>query len=105
MSEMRIGLNILYRIPSVAGGVETYVSSLIDEVILVDMNNEYVLFVSSTVERLSVPQRENVKVVPCNVNTSIRALRYWWEQTVLPFQVTAHKIDLLHSMNYVSPIA
>jgi glycosyltransferase involved in cell wall biosynthesis len=101
---LRIGLNILYRIPSLAGGVETYVRSLINELIRVDTKNEYVLFVSSTVEMFDIPRQENISIVPCDVDSNNRALRYWWEQAFLPFQVKAHKVDLLHSMNYVSPV-
>jgi glycosyltransferase involved in cell wall biosynthesis len=101
---MRVGLNILYRIPSLAGGVETYVRRLIDEVIRVDTKNEYVLFVSSTVEMFPLPRRENISVVPCDVDSNNRALRYWWEQAFLPFQVKARSINLLHSMNYVGPV-
>ena len=73
---MRIGLNILYRIPSLAGGVETYVRSLINELIRVDTKNEYVLFVSSTVEMFDIPRQENISIVPCDVDSNNRALRY-----------------------------
>src|SRR5205807_838785 len=73
-----------------------------DAIIGLDKINEYVLFVSDAAEFRS--QYDNASVVRCAVDSSHRALRYWWEQTILPVQVRTRNLHLLHSLNYVSPV-
>jgi len=98
---MRIGLNLLFLTPDAGGGVETYVRRLVDELLRLDIRNEYFLFLGSTT---SFTESANATVVRCNVNSHHRGLRYSWEQTILPLQVMKHGIQILHSMNYVAPI-
>src|SRR5262245_14243444 len=99
---MRIGLNLLFRAPGAIGGVETYVRRLVDEIVRLDTHNEYVLFVGNTADELT--SNGCAVRVRCDLASHSRGLRYWWEQTVLPFQVKAHDIQLLHSLNYVGPV-
>ncbi len=101
---MKIGLNLLYRVPSAGGGVETYVQSLINQVIQLDTKNEYTLFVSGTAKMFPLPDKRNVTVVRCAVDSNKRGSRYLWEQVILPAQVRKHKVQMLHSLNYVSPV-
>src|SRR5437879_985339 len=99
---MRIGLNILFRAQGTTGGVETYVRRLIDQIVNLDKRNEYLLFVSGAPDL--VTESANVTVIRCDFDSRRRAVRYWWEQTALPIKVRRHNIQLLHSMNYVSPV-
>ena len=99
---MKIGLNLLFLTPDAGGGVETYVRRLVDELLRLDTANEYFLFLGSTTR---IAGSANATIVRCNVDSHNRALRYSWEQTILPLQVMKHGIQMLHSMNYVAPIA
>src|SRR5438093_13523736 len=101
---MRIGINLLYRVSTTYGGIETYAQRLINELVDLDTRNEYVIFVSDTAEIFTIPARDNVDVVRCKVDSKNRPIRYFWEQTVLPAEVITRKVQLLHSMNYVSPV-
>jgi glycosyltransferase involved in cell wall biosynthesis len=101
---VKIGLNLLFRIPAAGGGVETYVRRLVSEITRLDSCNEYVIFVSGAAGSFPIAKRRNVTFVSCNVDSQNRALRYVWEQSALPLQAVAHKLRILHSMNYVSPV-
>jgi glycosyltransferase involved in cell wall biosynthesis len=102
---VKIGLNLLFRVPTAGGGVETYVRRLVNEIIRLDDTNEYVIFFSGAAGMFPVAERRNVTFIACNVDSNNRAHRYVWEQTALPLQVIAHRLRILHSMNYVSPVA
>lgn len=54
--------------------------------------------------RFPVCERGNVSFVSCPVDAENRARRYLWEQTAFPVDVFKHKVQLLHSMNYVGPV-
>ena len=90
---MRIGLNLLFRLSSAGGGVETYVRRLVNELVRLDNRNEYTIFVSDRAGSFPVPQRGNASFVECNVDSDSRALRYLWEQTALPVQIMKHKFE------------
>ncbi len=100
---MRVGLNLLFRLPGANGGVETYVRRLVDELTQLDTCNEYVLFMSREAVFHLAP-RGNTSIVACPVDSSNRGGRYLWEQTRLPVQVRVQGIRVLHSMNYVGPV-
>jgi glycosyltransferase involved in cell wall biosynthesis len=102
---MRVGLNLLYLIPSVVGGTETYARSLISALAGEDGDAEYVVFVNAEAADMDVEPAPNFRRVRCRVRASRRPLRYAWEQLVLPLQVVRHRLDVLHSLGYVGPLA
>jgi glycosyltransferase involved in cell wall biosynthesis len=102
---MLVALNLLYLIPGVVGGTETYARSLIHALAQEDDDNEYVVFLSREAADLDVTPAANFRRVVCPVVAMRRAVRYSWEQAVLPLQLNRLKPNLVHSLGYVSPLA
>ena len=102
---MQIALNLLYLIPGVVGGTETYARSLITALGRLDEDHEYIVFVNRESADLDVTPAENFRRVVCPVVAMQRAYRYGWEQVILPFQLRNLNPDLVHSLGYVGPIA
>ncbi len=102
---MLIALNLLYLIPGVVGGTETYATALIRALAEEDEDNEYVVYLSSEAADIDVTPGPNFRRVVCPVIAMQRALRYTWEQGILPLQLLKERPALVHSMGYVSPLA
>ncbi|HEX2721347.1 MAG TPA: glycosyltransferase family 1 protein [Gemmatimonadaceae bacterium] len=102
---MLIALNLLYLIPGVVGGTETYARSLVQALARQDSDNEYAIFVSREAADLEITPAANFRKVVCPVIAMSRAFRYSWEQTMLPLQLLREKPALTHSLGYVSPLA
>ena len=73
MREMRIGLNLLYLLPGIVGGTETYAAGLLNGLSKVDGENEYLVFVNSESASWPIPERENFRRILCPVKASNRA--------------------------------
>jgi glycosyltransferase involved in cell wall biosynthesis len=101
---MRIGLNLLYLIPGVVGGTQTYAVELIRALAEEDRENEYVMFVNREAADLEIVSAPNFSRVVCQVNGARRAARYAWEQLALPVRLARSRVDLVHSMGYVGPL-
>lgn len=101
---MRIGLNLLYLIPGVVGGSEVYATSLIRELAAIDSKNEYFVFLNRESSNLDLVKAENFRYVICPFRAHRRIVRYLWEQLVLPVQAMQYRLDILHSLGYVSPL-
>ena len=102
---MHIALNLLYLIPGVVGGTETYARSLIDALAREDDDNEYSVYLSREAADLDVTPAPNFKRFVTPVVAMQRAARYGWEQGILPLQLMRRKPDLVRSLGYVSPLA
>lgn len=101
---MRIGINLLYLIPGQCGGTETYGVCLLNALLDLDPNNEYVVFLNRESELLPLVEAANLQKVVCNVKAVCRPLRYLYEQMALPFLLIKYRIDLVHSLGYVAPL-
>lgn len=77
---MLIALNLLYLIPGVVGGTETYARSLIHALARQDEDNEYTVFVSKEAADLDITPAPNFRRIVCPVMAMKRAVRYSWEQ-------------------------
>lgn len=102
---MQIALNLLYLLPGVVGGTETYAKSLIHAFAKQDDDNEYTIYLNRESADIDVTPAPNFKRVVCPINAINRAARYSWEQGALPIQLMREKPDLLHSLGYVVPLA
>src|SRR5262245_38192435 len=100
---MRVGLNLLFLGPQF-GGLETYVSNLIQELTSLDGKNSYFLFVDSNSSERFGDLPHNFRVVTAPLPAALRAGRILWEQILLPIQVRKYMIDVLHSPNFVGPL-
>ncbi len=101
---MHIGLNLLFLVPGVVGGTETYAVSLLRSLAALDRDNRYTLFVNEESRDSGWVRQENFATVVCAVRARSRASRYAYEQAVLPRLARRHGVDLLHSLGYVSPL-
>lgn len=101
---MKIGINLLYLIPGVVGGTETYAAGLLHGLAEIDRRNEYVVFVNREGESWPLPQAVNFTRVVCPVRASVRAFRYLFEQVRLPRLLARNRIDVVHSLGYVGPL-
>jgi glycosyltransferase involved in cell wall biosynthesis len=102
---VRVALNLLYLIPGVVGGTETYARSLIHSIAALDDENEYVVFVNKLAADLDITPGPNFRRVICPFLPLRRVVRYGWEQGILPFQLGSEKIDIVHSLGFVVPLA
>jgi len=102
---MRIALNLLYLLPGVVGGTETYARSLIRALSRQDDDNEYSIFLNRESADLDVTPSENFTRVVCPINATNRAARYSWEQGAMPLQLRRARPDIVHSLGYVIPLA
>lgn len=100
---MRIGLNLLYLLPGVVGGTETYAAGLLAGLAKTDRQDEFFVFVNKEAENWPLPAAENFTRVACPVRAVSRARRYFFEQTYLPKWLKTRRIDLVHSLGYVGP--
>lgn len=102
---MRIGLNLLYLIPGVVGGTETYASGLLAGLTQVSPGDDFIVFVGQEGRVWPLPSAPNIVRIVCPVSVSSRARRYVYEQFKLPRLLKEYGIDLVHSLGYVSPLA
>jgi glycosyltransferase involved in cell wall biosynthesis len=101
---MRIGLNLLYLIPNLVGGTQTYAVSLIKSLAGLDCENEYFIFLNQESNLLELVDAPNFHRIVCKFQATRRVTRYLWEQMVLPFQLRDYHLDLVHSLGYVGPL-
>lgn len=100
----RVGLNLLYLIPGVVGGTETYAVSLIAAMSRIAPELELVVFVSREAASIPLPSTRNVRRVVCPVAAVSRGFRYFWEQCRLPSAIASERVDVLHSLGYTGPL-
>lgn len=100
---MRVGLDLLYLIPGVVGGTETYARGLLSGLAAVGGGHEYVVFVNEEAAKWPLPEGPFARVV-CPVRAESRAARYAFEQLRLPSWARAEELDVLHAPGYVAPL-
>lgn len=100
----RIALNTLFFIPSKVGGTEIFLRNQIRELSELDGENKYFIFANK--ENLSVYKDlpSNFTVINTGLSASNKVLRIFYEQLILPALLVYHKIDLLHSLGYTTPL-
>ncbi|MRS05676.1 hypothetical protein EG832_21040, partial [bacterium] len=101
---MRIGLNLLFMIPGIVGGTETYAVSLINALAKIDSINQYFIFTNRETSKGAFQVGDNFTFVSCPIHASNRLARFLWEQFILPSQARGYQLDLLHSLGYISPL-
>ncbi len=99
---MRIGLNLLYLIPGVVGGTETYARGLLTGLAAVGPGHDFVVFTNE--EAADWPLPPGFRRVVCPVVAMHRERRYAFEQLRLPAWARAEELDVLHSLGYVAPL-
>jgi glycosyltransferase involved in cell wall biosynthesis len=101
---MRIGLNLLYLIPDVVGGTETYARGLLQGLKQLETDYEFLLFVNKESAKICLDDPPKIRSVVCPVSAVNRRSRYFFEQVKLRRYIGKYGIHLLHSLGYISPL-
>lgn len=101
---MRIGLNLLYMVPGVMGGTETYARGLLAGLKQLRPSYEFVLFLNRESSEFALDEWSGFQRVVCPVNAINRKDRYVFEHVLLRHSLRDNGIDLLHSLGYTSPL-
>ena len=101
---MKIGINLLYLLPGIVGGTETYAAGLLNGLAGIDTKDKFVVFVNRESAVWPIPNQSNFSRVICPVNATSRSSRYFFEQFRLPLLLSKHRIDIIHSLGYVGPL-
>jgi glycosyltransferase involved in cell wall biosynthesis len=101
---MRIGINLLFLLPGMVGGTETYAAGLLYGLAKISSDEEFFVFVNREAAEWPLPHQPNFRRVVCPIQGINRAKRYYYEQVKFPKLLRDQKIDLVHSLGYVGPI-
>jgi len=100
---MHIGLNahLLSLAQTYRGaGINWYIYNLLLNLALVDQENQYTVFLSDR----RFPPNSGLTLKTSWLPTTQPLVRIGWEQLVQPFVLWQEKIDLLHSLAFVTPL-
>tara|TARA_R110001606_G_scaffold391386_1_gene559427 strand:- start:2263 stop:3366 length:1104 start_codon:yes stop_codon:yes gene_type:complete len=95
---------LLYINPKLKGGSVTYALKLIKEISRLDITNTYVIYINKESKDLDFNVGDNCTFRVLNFEYKSAYLRYYWEQCILPYYLFKDKIDILHSLGYVTPL-
>jgi glycosyltransferase involved in cell wall biosynthesis len=101
---MRIGINLLYLIPGIVGGTETYAAGLLRGLAQIAPNDEFFIFVNRAAAAWPLPASPNFTRVICPITGLNRVQRYLYEQIGLPSLLRQYGVDILHSLGYIGPV-
>lgn len=101
---MRIGINAMYWIPNSMGGTQTYLLRLVEALLASDEQHEYVIFLNREGAAAFAPHSSRLRVEVCPVRGRNRLARLLWENAALGRRARALKLDVVHSLGYLSPI-
>jgi len=99
-----IGLNLLYLLPGVVGGTETYAAGLMHGLSRIEAPERFVVFVNRESAAWPLPDDARFRRVVCQVGAVSRMARYRYEQFHLPARAVTDGVHLLHSLGYVAPL-
>jgi glycosyltransferase involved in cell wall biosynthesis len=100
---MKIGVNLLYIIPGKIGGTETYIRNLLNELLIVDQGNEYIIYLTDEARESFCDINSKAAIVSVG-NFKNKVMRILWEQFVFPFVVKTNGVQVLFSPGYVIPL-
>jgi len=101
---IRIGVNALYLIPGGVGGTEIYLRNLLRALAKIDSENQYIVFTNRETGADLVPDAPNLVHAPQPINARFRPVRILWEQLVLPFTASKHRLDVLFNPGFTAPL-
>jgi glycosyltransferase involved in cell wall biosynthesis len=102
--EVRVGINLLYLLPGIVGGTETYAAALLPALEAASPQWRFVVFLNREAAGWPLPESPAFERVVCPVNATRRGSRYLFEQTRLPTLLRRHRVQLVHSLGYVGPL-
>ena len=102
-SRLRIGVNALYLIPGGVGGTEIYLRNLLAALAEIDTRNQYIVYLNRETGLDLCPAVPNFAPFETDVKAEFRPGRLLWEQTGLPREANAAKLDVLFSPGFTMP--
>jgi glycosyltransferase involved in cell wall biosynthesis len=104
LASARIGINA-HLLSSDASyrraGIHQYIAQLLRHLPLVDSDTHYVIYTRATAE---FAERAGFQLASSRWPTDQRIIRILWEQSAWPLLAARDKLDLLHSMAFVTPV-
>lgn len=101
---MRIGINALYWIPNAMGGTQTYFLNLIKALLAVCPEHDFYVFLNANGADQFPFVSPRLKIVRCFIPGKLRIFRLAWQYLVLPIYAKREKLDVFHSIGYLSPV-
>jgi glycosyltransferase involved in cell wall biosynthesis len=101
---MRIGLNLLYLVPTEVLGGETYAKGICSGLADNGVNDEIFVYLNESARDWPLPDNEKFLRIVCSVSGNDRFARYCYEQIVLPALLARDRIDVVLSPGNVSPL-
>lgn len=101
---MKIAINMLYMLPGVVGGTETYASGLLCGLANLKTEDTFIIFLNRESKNWPLPDAVNFTRVVCPVEAANRANRYFYEQALFQRLLKKHNVDIVHSLGYVGPL-
>lgn len=105
-SDVRIGINAQLLSPDAGyrrAGIHQYIAQVLRHLPLVTPDTKYIVYARHPAELLDL-QSENLRFVGTKWPTERRLARILWEQTAWPWSAAHERLDLLHSMAFVTPV-
>ena len=103
-SRIRIGINA-HLLSSESGyrraGIHNYIAQILEHLPVEANNFEYSIFLPQAVE---FSEKSGMQTHRSHWPTERRLVRILWEQTIWPLAAARQRLDLLHSMAFVTPI-
>jgi glycosyltransferase involved in cell wall biosynthesis len=99
-----IGVNALFLIPGEVGGTEIYLRSLLRALEEFDDRNEYFVYVNAETAGALTVDSPRFHIVDCKFRASLRPWRIVYEQTLLPWLLKRHRIDVVLNPGFTAPV-
>ena len=102
---MRVGINLLFLKPGIAGGTETYCYGLLNAFAeLAPQDFSFFIFCSDKPDLKFLENQPGFTIIRFRSVSASVGYRYFFEQTFFPFKLKKYNLDLLHSFGYVGPV-
>jgi glycosyltransferase involved in cell wall biosynthesis len=102
-----IGLDLLYLAPGATGGMETYARALVPRLVAAVPDVRFTAFTGRELaeEWRRAPWHPQIRLVALPVSSTTRIMRTAAQQTVVAGAAARARVDLLHSLGNLAPLA
>jgi len=104
VKKARIGIDCLFAIPGKTSGTWAFARNLLEELLAVDTENEYFVFLNRQAADDFPVRRPNLHLVESRLVGSSVARRLVYQNSILPFLLKRHSLDLLHCLGNYGPV-
>jgi len=101
---MQVGINLLYLIPGVVGGTETYARQLIISLLSKIEDSDKLIVFCSREMSATIKSTDKLIVATLPFYSENRVMRLFAEQILLPIACLKYSVSILLSLGYTQPI-